>query len=59
LFGQEPQLSRGEKRIRRSVQLWNKHSYRQLKGIQKSGWNKDKYIEEASAIYKSDTGEAF
>jgi hypothetical protein len=49
---------RWEKRISRSVQLWNKH-YRQLKGMQKSGWNKDKYIEEASALYKSDTGETF
>ena len=49
---------RWKKRISRSVQLWNKH-YRQLKGMQKSGWNEDKYIEEASALYKSDTGETF
>ncbi len=47
-----------KKRISRSVQLWNKHN-RQLKGMQKSGWNEDKFIEEASALYKSDTGETF
>ncbi len=34
---------RWKKRISRSVQLWNKH-YTQLKGMQKSGWNEDKYI---------------
>ena len=49
---------RWKKRISRSVQLWNKH-YRQLKGMQKSGWNEDKYIEEASALFKSDTGVTF
>ncbi len=36
------------------MQLWNKH-YRQLKGMQKSGWNK--YIEAANALYKLNTGE--
>ncbi len=27
--------------------------------MQKSGWNEDKHIKEASALYKSDTGETF
>jgi len=49
---------RWKKRISKSVQLWNKY-YRQLKGTQKSGWNEDKYIEEASSLYKDDTGETF
>jgi hypothetical protein len=49
---------RWKKRISKNVQLWNKH-YRQLKGMQKSGWNEDKYVEEASALYKSHTGETF
>ena len=49
---------RWKKRISKSVQLWNKY-YRQLKGTQKSGWNEDKYIEEASSLYKDDTGDTF
>ena len=27
--------------------------------MNKSGWNEDKYVEEASAVYQSDTGEVF
>jgi hypothetical protein len=49
---------RWKKGIAKSVQLWNKH-YKQLKGINKSGWNEDKYVEEASNLYKGETGEPF
>ncbi len=49
---------RWKKRIAKSVQLWNKH-YKQLKGMNKSGWNEDKYVEEASNFYKGETGEPF
>ena len=59
IFGHRDSIEqRWKKRISKNVQLWNKH-YRQLKGMQKSGWNEDKYIEEASALYKSHTGETF
>jgi hypothetical protein len=41
-----------------SVQLlWNKH-YKQLKGMNKSGWNEEKYVKEAGK-YKGETGELF
>ncbi len=40
------------------MQLWNKH-YTQLKGIDKSGWNEEKYIKEASNFYMGETGELF
>ena len=49
---------RWKKKISKSVQLWNKF-YKQLKYINKSGWNEDKYIEEAGNLYLSEVGEAF
>ena len=45
---------RWKKRISKSVQLWNKH-YKQLKGMNKSGWNEEKYVKEASNFYKGET----
>jgi hypothetical protein len=44
--------------IAKSVQLWHKH-YKQLKGMNKSGWNEEKYVKEASNLYKGETGELF
>ena len=49
---------RWKKRISKNVQLWNKQ-YWKLKGMNKGGWNEDKHVEEASALYQSDTGEVF
>jgi hypothetical protein len=49
---------RWKKKISMSVQLWNEF-YKQLKSINKSGWNEDKYIEEAGNLYLSEVGEAF
>jgi hypothetical protein len=37
-----------KKRIVKSVHLWNTKHYKQLKGLNKSGWNEDKYVEETS-----------
>jgi len=49
---------RWKKRISKCVQLWNKF-YRQLKSVNRSGWNEDKYIEEAGNLYLSEVGEPF
>ena len=49
---------RWKKKISKSVQLWNKF-YRQLKSVEQSGWNEEKYIEEAGNLYLSEVGEPF
>ena len=49
---------RWKKKISKSVQLWNKF-YRQLKSVKRSGWNEDKYIEEAGNLFKEEVGEPF
>ena len=49
---------RWKKKISKCVQLWNKF-YRQLKSVNQSGWNEDKYIEEAGNLYLSEVGEPF
>ena len=41
---------RWKKKISKCVQLWNKFC-RQLKSVERSGWNEDKYIEEAGKLY--------
>ena len=38
------------------MHLWNK-LYKQLKGMNKSAWNEEKYVKEASNIYKGEAGE--
>ncbi len=54
----DPVKQRWKKRIAKSVRLWNKH-YKQLKGMNKSRWNEEKYVEEASNLYKGETGKLF
>jgi No apical meristem-associated C-terminal domain len=49
---------RWKKKISKSVQLWNKF-YRQVKSVERSGWNEEKYIEEAGNLYLSEIGEPF
>jgi hypothetical protein len=46
---------RWKKRIAKSVQLLNKH----YKCMNKSGWNEENYVEEASNLYKGETSELF
>ena len=49
---------RWKKKISKCVQHWNKF-YRQLKSVDRSGWNEDKYIEEAENLYSLEVGESF
>jgi hypothetical protein len=49
---------RWKKRTAESVQRWNKH-HKKLKGMNKSGWNEEKYVRQASKSYKGETGELF
>ena len=44
---------RWKKKISKCVQHWN-ISYRQLKSVDRSGWNEDKYIEQAGNLYSLD-----
>ena len=48
-----------KKKIGYSMQLWNKF-YRQInKAVKRSGWNEDNYVDEASKLYKEETGKSF
>ncbi len=47
-----------KKKISKCVQHWYKF-YRQLKSVDRSGWNKEKCIEEAGNLYSLEVGEIF